>query len=124
MIVACVLRRRRLLSGLVLEAGLRVMAADQFQAQGDRTDLGQIGSPSSSHEDLYHPAARAALPDDVERSAALQLSSPPGSKMCALMISLHRRTHAEQLSIRQFAAVRHRGPLRLLLPADLAAIEG
>ena len=81
MIVACVLRRRRL-SGLVPRGRPTGLTADQFRARGYRTGSGQIGSPSS-HEDL-------ALPDDVERSAALQLSSTPGSKMCVLMMSLHR----------------------------------
>jgi hypothetical protein len=40
----------------------------------------------------------------MERSAALQLSSPPRSEMYASISSLHRRTHTERPSIQSFLA--------------------
>ena len=48
--------------GSSLEAGLRVVAADQFKAQGDRTDLGQIGSGSSRPMRIHPQQRELAMP--------------------------------------------------------------
>jgi hypothetical protein len=130
MIVACAFDGGASSVGSSLEAGLRVMAADRLQAQGDRTDLGPDRQPQQqAHESSSPPAARAracntCYPDGALGGTAIVLTTEIRDvRLDDVLASAPSRRATVDIS-QEFAAVRHGVPLLILLPADLAAIGG